>query len=173
MMGRGLVLRGRVGAVLLAWMAALPLAGQPAVDAGSWWEIPYPSTFDAGELEMTLSPLRVEGTPREPSFALVSDAYLDVDVGRRAAPALVDLDGDGDLDLVVGSETEGLVVFRNEGGTEAADFRAVPSGFPAGLPTNAVPALGDIDGNGTLELFVGGAGGGVMYFESEGAGTAP
>jgi len=126
-----------------------------------------------GEASGTLNHYRNDGSRSEPDFTLVSDTYLDVDVGRRAAPVLVDIDGDGDLDLVVGTESDGLVLFRNEGDARGADFREVPWPFPRGLPQYAAPALGDVDGDGTLELVVGGGGGGVLYFEHAGAGQAP
>ncbi len=126
-----------------------------------------------GEASGTLNCYRNDGTPTEPDFTLVSDTWLDADVGRRAAPVLIDVDGDGDLDLIVGSEADGLFLFRNDGSAGAADFRGVASPFPAGLPPYAAPALGDIDGDGMPELFVGGGGGGVLYFEHVGAGQAP
>ena len=126
-----------------------------------------------GEASGTLNYYRNEGTRREPSFVLVSDTWLDVDVGRRAAPRLVDLDGDGDLDMVVGSEADGLITLRNDGNARSAEFRAVDGWLPGAVPQYAVPALGDVDGDGTLDLFVGGGGGGVLYFENVGAGRAP
>ena len=47
---------------------------------------------------------RNDGTAKAPKFTLVSERIDDIRAGRRSAPALVDVDGDGLLDLVVGRE---------------------------------------------------------------------
>ena len=125
-----------------------------------------------GEASGALNFYRNEGTTTEPRFELVGDEYLGVDVGRRSAPVLVDFDGDGDLDLAVGSETEGIVLLRNIGDGTNPDFQEQASPFPGALMPYAAPALGDVDGDGRLELFVGGLGGGVLYFERTGAARA-
>ncbi|MGH7472076.1 MAG: hypothetical protein ACRENP_29350 [Longimicrobiales bacterium] len=52
---------------------------------------------------------------RQVRFTLVTEKLGDIDVGRRAAPALIDLDGDGLLGLVIGREDAGVSVFRNAG----------------------------------------------------------
>jgi hypothetical protein len=107
------------------------------------------------------------GSAASPVFTLVSDEFEGIDVGRRSAPTLADIDGDGDPDLVVGSEAGGLAVFRNEssGGT----VRFEPDGV-LGLtiqPASA-PAFMDLDGDGDLDLLAGGLAGGLMYFENLG-----
>ncbi len=64
------------------------------------------------------------GDVRRPEFTLISDEYQDIDVGRRSMPVLRDIDQDGDLDLLVGSESEGIHIFRNDGTPAAAVFVA-------------------------------------------------
>ncbi len=120
-----------------------------------------------GESSGTLNFYENVGSASEPRFELVSDEYGGFDVGRRSFPKLVDVDGDGDLDLVVGTEVDGIVYFRNDGDRNAPRFVAADSPFPTRdrLPVFATPELADLDGDGDLDLFVGGGGGGVYYFE--------
>ena len=117
-----------------------------------------------GESSGWLNYYRNDGSARAPRFVLVSDEYERIRVGRRSAPALADLDGDRDLDLVLGSENDGLALFRNEGSPEAARL-VRDSTFQADVPALAAPAAGDLDGDGDVDLVVGGAGGGALYLE--------
>jgi hypothetical protein len=117
-----------------------------------------------GEASGTLNFYRNVGTPTNPAFELVSDEFLGLDVGRRSAPTLVDIDDDGDLDLVVGTESDGLWLLRNEGTVSEPRFVRDVTYRPA-VPPLAVPAYGDLDGDGDLDLLVGGVGGGVVFLE--------
>ncbi len=118
-----------------------------------------------GEFSGTINFYRNDGTPQAPAFTLVSDEYLGVDVGQRSFPALTDLDGDGDLDLVVGSESQGVVVYRNDGTPRAPAFVHDPAGLPFEAPFLATPAFADLDGDGDADVLTGDAGGGLLYFE--------
>ena len=103
------------------------------------------------------------GSASAPEFTLVSDEFGDFDVGRRSVPVLHDLDQDGDLDLVVGSDSQGVRVFRNDGSAETAVF--VDGGT---LPIEdfglAAPAFVDLDGDGLYEVVLGGARGGLWWW---------
>lgn len=117
-----------------------------------------------GETSGTINYYRNIGSSSEPAFELVSDEYGSIDVGRRSVPLFWDVDRDGDQDLIVGSESEGLAFFRNVGSSTEPAFEREGS-LPIDVPPLAVPALGDITGDGAAELVVGGVGGGLYYFE--------
>lgn len=120
-----------------------------------------------GESSGTLNFYENTGTTSQPEFTLISDEYLDLDVGRRSVPVLHDFDSDGDLDLIVGSESEGIRLLRNDGTrvspvfTDAGPIPLEDFGF-------AAPAFGDVDGDGDDDIFLGGSGGGLWFYENQG-----
>jgi len=119
-----------------------------------------------GEASGTINFYRNEGSATEPNFELVSDKYLDIDVGRRSVPTLVDMDGDGDYDMVIGRESPGLAYYRNDGTPQEPNF-VEDTSFEVVLPALSTPTFIDIDGDGDLDLFSGGDGGGLFFYENE------
>jgi hypothetical protein len=116
-----------------------------------------------GEASGNLNFYRNDGTKATPSFVLMSETFDDIRPGRRSAPHLADLDGDGDLDLLVGTDESGLVLFRNAGTRTAWRFER-DSAFAHEVPPMSAPAAGDLTGDGRPELLIGNSGGGLVYW---------
>jgi Ca2+-binding RTX toxin-like protein len=81
--------------------------------------------------------------------------FRDLSVDYMATPTFADLDGDGDLDLVVGGENGTLSAWRKDstGYTALAGSANPFAGIDVG--DNSEPSFGDIDGDGDLDLIVG------------------
>ncbi|MDB5471359.1 MAG: hypothetical protein JWR84_2919, partial [Caulobacter sp.] len=101
---------------------------------------------------------------------------LDVVSHSEAAPAFGDLDGDGDLDLVVGRRTGEVVFYLNIGTAAGPVYARQPAGL-FGQPTmpndHMVIALGDLDGDGDLDLVGGDEFGVLRAFENTGGAASP
>ena len=116
------------------------------------------------------------GTPRRPGFAAATtNPFGLADVGISAAPDLVDIDGDGDLDAFVGNSDGNTVFFRNTGTPSAPAF-AAPSSNPFGLAdvgSYATPDFADVDGDGDADAFIGELTGNTIFFGNTGTASTP
>lgn len=102
-----------------------------------------------------------------------ANPFGDVWVNFIAAPAFVDLDGDGDLDMAVGARDGTITAFRNGTRGESGDFNAWGSTFPfTGIDVGqaAAPAFTDMDGDGDLDMVVGNGAGDLISFRNGGNG---
>lgn len=102
----------------------------------------------------------------------VANPFNGVDVGGASAPSFVDLDSDGDMDAVVGSEAGTLRSFRNNGTGVFTELTGAANPFD-GVVVNAYskPSFADIDGDGDSDMVVGDWYGRVSGFLNDGAGV--
>ncbi len=118
-----------------------------------------------GESSGTINFYENTGTPQRAEFTLISDEYGDFDVGRRSLPILRDADGDGDLDLYVGSEGEGVILFRNDGSRSSPSFVETVR-LDLDDTSFAAPAFADLDNDGDDDVILGTGGGGLWLYEN-------
>ncbi len=109
-----------------------------------------------------------------PQWTLVDSAAATLTRGRNTTPALGDLDGDGDLDLLLGESSGALNYYRNVGTRRAPDFELVSDEFQdIDAGRRSIPALVDWDGDGDLDLALGSEGSGIRIYLNEGSRSEP
>ncbi len=107
------------------------------------------------------------GTQTKPEFTLLDTNFANISgypgLDAGTIPTFGDLDGDGDLDMIVGDQNGNLYYFKNSSATAPNfTFQIALSGLNVG--NNAAPYLFDMDKDGDLDLLVGNEKGKVYYF---------
>jgi FG-GAP-like repeat len=106
-----------------------------------------------------------------PRFELADSALVVLTRGSNTTPALADLDGDGDLDLIVGEASGQLNFYRNVGTRVAPRFDLVSDTFLGiDVGRRSTPVLHDVDGDGAPDLLLGSEDGGVQWWRNTSVG---
>jgi large repetitive protein len=120
--------------------------------------------------------------------------------GEKSKPTFVDLDADGDLDVVIGKGNGEIRYLRNDDGVMSEQYSwQASSPFSYGTPQldslgnvvtdatgavvnewkyldagdEAAPAFADLDGDGDLDAYVGNKDGDIIMFANIGSATSP
>lgn len=96
------------------------------------------------------------GDAANPAFNLVTTSFGSINVGGYSAPALVDWDGDGDLDLLIGNALGRIEFWRNDG--DVTNFvPTLVTNQLAGIKVDqlAIPCPADMNNDGLIDLVVG------------------
>ncbi len=110
------------------------------------------------------------GNPQSALWNPEYDQLSSVDVGGYASPSLADIDGDADLDLLVG-QTHGKIHFYRNDGTPQVPFWVLVTDQLESIDVGwySSPALGDLDFDGDLDLLVGDDEGRISFYLNDGS----
>ena len=114
------------------------------------------------------------GTATNPQYPAQVGFFGDLGLGNYPVPDLADVDGDGDLDLLIGlSEDGGVKVFFNIGSPTIAQFSADSVLVIGDIGLYAYPIFCDFDHDGDQDIFCGRDLNGFIYYENQGSPLSP
>ncbi|MBL7888329.1 MAG: VCBS repeat-containing protein [Bacteroidia bacterium] len=127
--------------------------------------------------------LQNTGTATAPAFAPAQTNPFGLTGGLYAfysglsTPTFVDLDNDGDFDMISGSGPGDIFYFQNTGTASSPAFAAGQEN-PFGLPlysyyNRIAPSFTDIDGDGDFDLLTGNGYGDFLFYENTGSAAVP
>jgi hypothetical protein len=88
-------------------------------------------------------------------------------VGYYSTPHFTDLDGDGLLDMIVG-ERYGNLYHYEQDSENSTSFTFITNNFNSiDVGTNSTPNFTDLDGDGLLDMIVGGNDGRLYHYEQD------
>jgi len=155
--------------------------GRRDVISGSYWPGDIiifrgqaDGTFAKGEALLASSGKKVNAGPEWKSE---KEPQMD---SLAAAPHAADIDGDGDLDLLVGNIAGRVIAIPDTGSARSPKFdnegrRAIEAaGAPLEVPGgDAGPFVADWDKDGAFDLIVGAGDGSVWLYRNEGSASKP
>ena len=106
-----------------------------------------------------------------PNYIEESTSLLSENMGQMLTPEFGDLDGDGDMDLLVGDFNGFIQYFENISTNNNLMFSFMGNVGNIDLSGNSVPTLGDLDADGDLDMLIGQLNGSLVYYKNIGSAT--
>lgn len=166
---------------------AAPLLNPFSIQAGKYEGIDFADLDNDGDLDLISYDLdgrdfkfyENTGTTSNPNFTapVVNPFGLSSSI-KLMTPSLVDLDNDGDFDLIVFGYGQDVTYYENTGTASNPSFAAeVLNPFGIVVPSNSYynkQGIADLDKDGDYDIMVGaGAFGNLTYYENIGTASAP
>ncbi|MFN5982801.1 MAG: FG-GAP repeat domain-containing protein, partial [Fluviicola sp.] len=150
--------------------------------------ISTPSARNVSENRTSVLFYKNQGTNAIPNFNFIENDFLQgemIDNGLGSIPTMVDQNGDGKKDLVIGnfyrykpvlSKESALISYRNTGSSLSPEYTFLDNDFlnlsSGSYGLRIVPSFADTDNDGDQDLYLGNEFGTILYFQNNaGAGN--
>jgi flagellar hook assembly protein FlgD len=170
-------------------MGLLTDAGGNTIDVGgfstpAFADLDHDEDMDLllGEPYGRISFYRNDGNRNAPVWTptgFISDADSNtIDIGSYSDPAFIDMDNDGDLDMLSGESFGQIYFYRNDGSSNTPlwvyqGLLTDSNGNTIDSGSNSSPVFTDIDNDGNIDLFLGQSGGRIVFYRNTGGVDAP
>lgn len=133
----------------------------------------YANTLDTAD---RIAFLENTGTRNQAVFVLRSLDYAGISSRgiRKIAPHFADLDGDGDLDLLIGNQNGRLIHFRNDGSSNTPNFVWASDAYQGiDVGENSTVSVADVNNDNLHDLIIGEKDGNLNYYRNVGNASSP
>jgi len=137
----------------------------------------YQNGFLYSDFKSKIAYFKNMGTLNTPVFQLITDDFAQLSQLNTTAlyPAFADLDGDGDIDMLIGENNGTLYFVENLAGIGQEPIFATPFANYQNIDVGrfSTPQLVDLNQNGKFDLLIGSRNGKIAYYENTGNITQP